>query len=251
MKHFSLLICLTFSYFVHTSTPPTSHQTIKDSDAVQKALILEMLHREQQGMLPKKNKDGLTLLQYTVAASLSSATHALVEAQVNLNEFSGDHTESDPISVRPLVLPLPRYAPGWTALHFAAHVKNCMAMAILLDGEADIHAQTKNEGLTALHIATYANHPECIALLMNRGADPFALSLAELSPLLCAAQRGSINTFKILAEKAESDSSFRKKLLESKTGRGETLFELAHKGNQPEITSYLAYLQNLPCISSV
>ena len=44
-------------------------------------------------------------------------------------------------------------------------------MTVLLDADADIHAQT-DEGNTPLHWAAEHGQPEAITALLDRGADP-------------------------------------------------------------------------------
>ena len=204
-------------------------------------LALQMLDYKKRKILPPKNHEGLTDLHHAVIENLPITTEILLSEKVNVNEYSGDHEESDPITYRPLVLR--QHPHGWTALHFAARARNSAFMRILLAAGASVNAQTKDEGLTALHIATYMKSPECVALLMEHEADPFALSLADLSPVLCAAQRGDAQTFIVLVEKATHDPEFRNRLLASRTRELQSPLALATQGNHTEVAEYLKQLE--------
>ncbi len=207
----------------------------------------------------KKNNEGLTPLHFAVIGNLPTAVEALVSKGVNVNEYSGDYKESDPVQQSFFVLR--DYPHGLTALHFAARAGASAFIKILLDAGAAVNAQTKTDGLTALHFATYKKSPECVELLLEHGADPFILSLAELSPLLCAAQRGDTKTFMTLAKKADSDPEFRDRLLASRTKEdyssselqlekeGLSLLELATQGKHTEIVDYLMHLKALSTTS--
>ncbi len=191
----------------------------------------------------KKDSDGLAPLHRAIIEKAPLKVEALLAAGAIVNSFSGDHEETDRVALCQWVH-AKKSPSGWAPLHFAAQSNHPRFIKILLlDKAANVNTQTKNEGITPLHIATYMKNPECVTLLLNHGADPFLVSLANTSPLFCAAQRGDAQTFKALAQQAESDDVFKERMLAHLKTPTPHPFSSPLVIQDPEIIAYLEKLK--------
>ena len=84
-------------------------------------------------------------------------------------------------------------AAGWTPLQIASHLDHLQVVQILLEGEASVGHVGRDDGLAALHLAIMARNPECVNALLEARADANQLTSSKLTPLMLAAELGSLD----------------------------------------------------------
>jgi ankyrin repeat protein len=132
---------------------------------------------------------------------------------------------------------------GFTALHLAAFFGRPEASRLLIERGADVEASARNvrfaAGAHPLHSAVAGQHPEIVALLLAAGADPNRTQHGGFTPLLEAAQLGSLD----LAELLLAHGADPRARLEN----GTTALQLAQKsGNQALVVRLRGVLSGAP-----
>ena len=84
-------------------------------------------------------------------------------------------------------------AAGWTPLQIASYLNNLEVVQILLEGEASVGHIGRDDGLAALHLAIKARNTECVKALLGAKADANQLTSSKLTPLMLAAELGSLD----------------------------------------------------------
>ena len=84
-------------------------------------------------------------------------------------------------------------AAGWTPLQIASYLNHQQAVQILLEGEASVCHIGRDDGLAALHLAIMAQNTECVSALLGAKADANQLTSRKLTPLMLAAELGSLD----------------------------------------------------------
>ena len=84
-------------------------------------------------------------------------------------------------------------AAGWTPLQIASHLDHLQVVQILLEGEASVGHIGRDDGLAALHLAIMARNTECVNALLAARADANQLTSSKLTPLMLAAELGSLD----------------------------------------------------------
>jgi len=159
---------------------------------------------EQNTNLNMPQGDGGTALHWAVYRNDNSITKLLLEGGANANA-SDDH------GVTPLSLAALNANPaliqmlldagadvnaarvtGETPLMIASHVGNTEVMGLLLDAGADPNATENSKNHSALMMAIAETHLEAASLLIESGALISARSQNSFTPLLFAAQQGSV-----------------------------------------------------------
>lgn len=84
-------------------------------------------------------------------------------------------------------------AAGWTPLQIASYLNNLEVVQILLEGEASVCHIGRDDGLAALHLAIKARNTECVKALLGARADANQLTSSKLTPLMLAAELGSLD----------------------------------------------------------
>lgn len=84
-------------------------------------------------------------------------------------------------------------AAGWTPLQIASYLNNLEVVQILLEGEASVGHIGRDDGLAALHLAIKARNTECVKALLGARADANQLTSSKLTPLMLAAELGSLD----------------------------------------------------------
>ena len=87
---------------------------------------------------------------------------------------------------------------GETVLMTAALSGNADVVTLLLERGAEVDARATKSGQTALMWAASQNHREVVDRLIQRGADVRARSTSGFTPMLFAAQQGSIEIARLL-----------------------------------------------------
>ena len=90
----------------------------------------------------------------------------------------------------------PRGPDGTTALHWAAHRDDLVALELLIRGGADVNA-ANDYGATPLSLACTNGSAEVVARLLEAGADPEARTGGETA-LMTAVRTGSVDAVKLL-----------------------------------------------------
>lgn len=93
---------------------------------------------------------------------------------------------------------------GKTLLMEALEHHSSQAVALLLQSpEINLDACLQEELFTALHIAVLANNKQGVKQLLAAGCQPNKIDYEGMTPLMHAAQKGFIEIFKLLLEKAD------------------------------------------------
>jgi ankyrin repeat protein len=153
---------------------------------------------------------------------------------------------------------------GTTAVQLAMYQKDHVFATRMVERDADLGAFDRN-GNTLLHAAVLADQPSLVKLLLARGADPNTptakprvewryeanfrsgdVVLPAKSPLLLAAERGSAESLRLLAE-AGADPAFR---LEDGTGIAHAAVAHERIGGDPEALAMALRLQPDPNVTN-
>lgn len=85
-------------------------------------------------------------------------------------------------------------AAGWTPLQIASYLNHLQVVRILLKVGASAGHIRRGDGLAALHIAIVARNTECVSTLLGAGADANQPTSSNLTPLMLAAELGSLDS---------------------------------------------------------
>ena len=89
---------------------------------------------------------------------------------------------------------------GATALIWASASGGTSAAEFLITNGADVNIRDKREGLAALLAATASDNDDLVELLIKKNADVNVTATNAVTPLMIAAQRGSVNIVKALLD---------------------------------------------------
>ena len=133
---------------------------------------------------------------------------------------------------------------GWTALHLATWNKHLEIVQMLLECNADVHAQN-GMGVFALHLAAchYSTYPQVniLQLLLDYGADVNARDNEGSTPLhhssfkrpndTSSSGKGSVECTRLLLEHGAN--------IDAENNKGETAFQIALKEGHHEMVEFL------------
>jgi ankyrin repeat protein len=98
------------------------------------------------------------------------------------------------------------YGDGTTALHWAAHWNDLEMAGLLIDGGANVNAQT-DLGVTPLYLAAEIGSTAMTEKLFSAGANPNITAATGVSPLMLASRAGAPDVVRVLlAHKAEMNA---------------------------------------------
>jgi len=115
---------------------------------------------------------------------------------------------------------------GYSPLHYSSRNGHYEISELLLSKGAQVNLKTNASQATALHRASYMGHSNIVSLLIEHGADPLALDCDGMTPLHKAAEKGFLETTKVLLK---ADSS--------------ALKIVDNKGRNPEVLAKSSELQ--------
>lgn len=176
------------------------------------AILTAVYHRQKEivNLLVARGAS-LTLFEACAAGEFERTERLLAEHPSSINLYSGD---------------------GWTPLHLAAFFGHAKIAELLLAGDADVAARSKNaNGNTPLHAALAGNHKFVAGLLLGAGADVNAPDAAGWRPLHFAAFNNNLDTMKTLIAHGADVSAA--------NVEGKTPLSLAQEKNQREAVALL------------
>ena len=115
--------------------------------------------------IEKPGQDGFKPLPLAIAEDKYEAAKTLMEAGAKVNELSGED------GLTPLMIAAGQTSPAEGAMFVPGSTRPTDIARGLIDGGADVNAQSKT-GVTALMIAAAHNNPPMIGMLIDAGADP-------------------------------------------------------------------------------
>ena len=202
----SFFIVATASSFVSAQTALIEATKNQNRDAIEQLLNQNVDLNESMG-------DGATALHWAVYRNDLDIARLLLEAGADAN--SADDHGVTPLSLSSLNRNLAitkllietnadvnasRYT-GETPLMIAAHVGDTEILDLLITAGADTNARENVKTHTALMLAVGGQHIEAVKLLVEHGAEVSARSVNDFTPLLFAAQQGSVEIGRILLNK--------------------------------------------------
>jgi ankyrin repeat protein len=208
-------------------------------DAVQsgdEAAVAEML-KADPALVQARREDGISILLFALymrqraIADLVAANHPQLDvfeaASIGDNARLADLLAQDPNLVT-------AFSPdGFTALHYSCYFGNTAGARLLIDGDADVHAVTRNAMANRpLHAATAGGHTEIGVMLLENGAEPNARQHGGWTSLQGAAQQGNIELVQALLTHGAEPS------LAADTG--ETALELAERNGHTGVVRVLS-----------
>ena len=84
-------------------------------------------------------------------------------------------------------------AAGWTPLQIASYLNHLQVVQLLLEGGASVGHIGHDDGLAALHLAIMSRNTECVNALLGARADANHITSSKLTPLMLAAENGSLD----------------------------------------------------------
>lgn len=120
---------------------------------------------EHGANIEQPGQEGFRPLPLAIAEDKYEAAKALMEAGADVNAASGDE------GLTPLMIAAGQTAPAEGARFVPGSARPTDIARGLIDGGADVNAQSKS-GVTALMVAAIHNNPPMIGMLIDAGADP-------------------------------------------------------------------------------
>ncbi len=120
---------------------------------------------EHGANIEQPGQEGFRPLPLAIAEDKYEAAKALMEAGADVNAASGDE------GLTPLMIAAGQTAPAEGAMFVPGSARPTDIARGLIDGGADVNAQSKS-GVTALMVAATHNNPPMIGMLIDAGADP-------------------------------------------------------------------------------